>query len=397
MPYFPGMSQRTWRLLLLTAGVGLVTAGHYLTGLHLHHAHDIYRRLYYIPIIFAGFWFGLRGGLLCSAIVSVVFLPHVLFQWHETPVTNAEQFLEMLLYVVVGGVTGGLSQKEAQRREELRAANLTVEGAFDKLKEQSLALLAAEEQLRHADRLAALGELSAGMAHEIRNPLGSIKGTAEIFRDSLGADHKLHEFAQILVKEADRLDSILTHFLEFARSKGADTGRTDLGAAVADVVGLTAERVRRAGVEVKRDVAADIPTLAIPPDALRQVLLNLVLNAVQAMPGGGRLTITAQAGPPDRLRRPDSPGAPRVVCLCVADTGDGIPTEARPHVFDPFFTTKAGGTGLGLAICQRIVQGYRGAIEVEPVTPHGARFVVELPLAPPRPADGAGDTTERTS
>ena len=392
------MSQRTWRLLFLTAGVGLVTAGHYLTGLHLHHAHDIYRRLYYIPIIFAGFWFGLRGGLLCSVVVSVVFLPHVLFQWHETPLTNAEQFLEMLLYVVVGGVTGGLSQKEAQRREELRAANLKVEGAFEKLKGQSLALLAAEEQLRHADRLAALGEVSAGMAHEIRNPLGSIKGTAEIFRDSLGADHKLHEFAQILVKEADRLDSILTHFLEFARPKGTDTGRTDLGAAVADVVGLTAERVRRAGVEVERDVPADIPPLAIPPDALRQVLLNLVLNAVQAMPGGGRLTITARGPrPPERLKRPDSPGAPRVVCLGVADTGDGIPPEVRAHVFDPFFTTKAGGTGLGLAICQRIVQGYRGVIEAESVTPHGARFVIELPLAPAEPADAAGDTTVRAS
>jgi signal transduction histidine kinase len=367
------MAQNTRRLVFITAAVALVTAGHYLTGLHLHWAHDIYRRLYYLPIIFAGFWFGLRGGLVTSVLVSLVFLPHVLFQWQETPWTNAEQFLEMVIYVIVGGVTGLLSQKEARRREELSAANL-------QLKEQSVALVKAEELLRRADRLAALGELSASMAHEIRNPLGSIKGTAEIFRDGLGADHKLHEFAQILVKETDRLDAIVSRGLEVARPAPADPGRAELAPVLGDLLRLTATLARRAGVEVVNEVG-DVPAVAIPADALRQVLLNLVLNAIQALARGGRVTIAASAGAPERLRRPDSPGAPRVVRLAVADDGPGIPPAARARIFDAFFTTKPGGTGLGLAICQRIVHGYRGAIEFEPATPHGARFVVELPVA----------------
>ncbi|HEY3356591.1 MAG TPA: sensor histidine kinase, partial [Polyangia bacterium] len=127
------MSQNARRLLFLTIAVALVTAGHYTTGLHWHHAHDIYRRLYYLPIIFGGFWYGLRGGLGTAIVVSIVFLPHVLFQWHETPWTNAEQFLEMLLYVVVGWVTGALSQKEAQRREEVRQGNAKLEEAYRQL------------------------------------------------------------------------------------------------------------------------------------------------------------------------------------------------------------------------------------------------------------------------
>jgi signal transduction histidine kinase len=309
----------------------------------------------------------------------------VLFQWHETPLTNAEQFLEMLLYVVVGSVTGGLSQKEAQRREEARAANAKLEEAYQKLKEQSLALVQSEELLRRADRLAALGELSAGMAHEIRNPLGSIKGTAEIFRDALGVDHKLHEFATILVTETDRLDAILTHYLEFARPKEPDPGRAALGPVVSDLAGLLGERARRAGVVLATELPADLPAVAMPADALRQVLLNLALNAIQAMPGGGRLSIAARAGAPERLRRPESPGAPAVVHVSVADTGPGIPAEARDRIFDPFFTTKRGGTGLGLAISQRIVQGYRGTIDLKAPAQTGTELLLELPVAASAP------------
>jgi two-component system, NtrC family, sensor histidine kinase HydH len=375
------MSQNARRLLFLGAAVALVTAGHYLTSLHLHHAHDIYRRLYYLPIIFAGFWYGLRGGLITSVLVSLVFLPHVIFQWHETPLSNAEQYLEMVLYVVVGAVTGALSQKEARRREQLAAANLKIEEAFGQLKEQSRALLKAEELLRRADRLAALGELSASMAHEIRNPLGSIKGTAEIFRDGLAPDHKLHEFAQILVKETDRLDAILGRYLGLARPKADDPGRARLGVVLAELLRLTAAPARRAGVDVVNEVTDAVPPVAIPADALRQVLLNLVLNSIQAMSSGGRITIAATAGAPVRVKRPDTPGAPRVVQVSVTDTGPGIPPEARDRIFDPFYTTKPGGTGLGLAICQRIVQGYRGVIDFEPATPTGARFIVELPVA----------------
>jgi signal transduction histidine kinase len=369
------------RILFLIASVALVTAGHYMTGLHLHHVHDVFRRLYYLPIIFGGFWFGLRGGLITATVVSLVFLPHVMFQWQETPFANPEQYLEIMLYLVVGGVTGALSQMEMQRRVELRRANQKLEDAYHQLQEQSMSLVKAEEQLRLADRLATLGELSASMAHEIRNPLGGIKGAAEIFRDSLGAEHRLHEFAQILVKETDRLNEILTRFLDLARPKQADLGRADAQAVVDELLRLAGVQARRSHVEIAAQIEAGLAPMHIAPSALGQILLNLVLNAIQAMPGGGKITIAAHAGPAEKLRRADAPAFP-VAHISVMDTGPGVPPEARQRVFDPFYTTKKGGTGLGLAICQRIVRAFRGSIDLDPEAPAGACFVIELPFVP---------------
>jgi two-component system sensor histidine kinase HydH len=368
------------RVAFLLVAVALISLGHYTTSLQAQAVHDLYRRLYYLPIIFAAFWYGLRGGLVTAAAVSAAFAPHVVFQWREMPTHRAEQYLEMVLYLVVGGVTGVLSQRETRHRRDLRRASAKIEEAYARLREQSLALFQAEEQLRQADRLACLGELSAGMAHEIRNPLGSIKGTAEIFRDSLGPAHRLHEFAQILITEVDRLNGILTRFLDFARPRNPEGVGAELAPAVRHVVQLTSERARRSGVDVAVELPEDLPPLALAPDALRQVLLNLVLNSVQAMSGGGRLTVAARFGDAVRLAGPDATVS-TAVHVTVSDDGPGIPPEARDRIFDPFFTTRPGGTGLGLALCQRIVLGHRGAIAYEPLAPTGARFHVEVPPA----------------
>jgi two-component system, NtrC family, sensor histidine kinase HydH len=368
------------RSAFLLIAIALISVGHYTTDLQAQAAHDLYRRLYYLPIIVAAFWYGLRGGLVTAAVVSAAFAPHVVFQWREMPTNRADQYLEMVLYLVVGAVTGALSQRETRHRLALRSATTKIEEAYARLREQSLALFQAEEQLRHADRLACLGELSAGMAHEIRNPLGSIKGTAEIFRDSLGPADRLHEFAQILVTEVDRLNGILTRFLDFARPRDHEGVGAELAPAVRHVVQLTSARARRSGVAVAVEVPDDLPPLAIAPDALRQVLLNLVLNAVQAMSGGGRLTVTARLGEAVRLANTE-PAVAQAVHVSVSDDGPGIPVEARHRIFDPFFTTRPGGTGLGLALCQRIVLGHRGAIAFEPLAPTGARFHLEVPPA----------------
>jgi two-component system, NtrC family, sensor histidine kinase HydH len=368
--------RETAKAIVITLAVLAITAGHYVTSLHLRYAHDIYLRLYYLPIIFAGFSFGLRGGVLTAAAVSALLTPHVLFQWHDTPLTNADQYLEMLVYVAVGGVTGALSQKEAQRREELRIANSKIEDGYAQLRQQSRALVEADEQLRRAERLAVIGELSAGMAHEIRNPLGSIKGAAEIFRDTLGPNHPLEEFARILVVEADRLDAYLTEFLGFARPTHPVHGGCDVRAAVEHVAQLTRERSRRMDVRLATEVPPEVPPAAIPPDALRQVLLNLVLNATQALSGAGRVTVRAAAVPHGSG---DGSSGRRTVRITVEDDGPGIAPDVRDRIFEPFFTTKAGGTGLGLAICQRLVVGYRGAICADDVSPHGTRFTVDLP------------------
>ena len=236
------------RIALLAVSIVGISLLHYLTPLHLPVLHDIFQRLYYIPIIFAAFWFGLRGGLSASIIVSVLYAPHILFQWGIGPSLEMEKFLEIVLYNVVGGITGFLSQREEERQEELRQTASGLEESYRKLQSQADLIIGIEEQLRKAERLSVLGELSAVLAHEIRNPLGSIRGTAEILKDDIRPGGKKYEFLEILLKETDRLNRVVEDFLNLARPLQVERGTCDLMAGLGDVVALvSAEAASRGG------------------------------------------------------------------------------------------------------------------------------------------------------
>ena len=169
----------TNRIGLLALFVTGISVLHYSTPLSIPMLHDIYQRLYYIPIIMAALWFGLRGGVGCALIVSIVYAPHVLFQWGDHMTMELEKYLEILLYNVVGGITGLLSQRERVQAYQLQQTALGLERSYEKLSSQSERITEMEGQLRKAEKLSTIGELAAVMAHEIRNPLGSIQGTAE--------------------------------------------------------------------------------------------------------------------------------------------------------------------------------------------------------------------------
>ena len=354
------------RLTIIAGLLLLVTALHYLTTTQEVKAHDIYRRLYYVPIVLGGVWFALRGGIVTSILASLLYMPHVLFHWQHHPTIALEQYLEIVLYNVIGCLTGFLAQRERQQKLRYQKAAETLEGSYHKLREQADQIIEIEEQLRRADRLSALGELSAGMAHEIRNPLGSIKGTAEILRDGVDADDPKLEFAEILIREVDRLNGVLEDFLRFARPTPVEHGRFLLGKVVGDVEDLTRRQATRNHVEVKVALADDIE---IPGqgEQIKQVLLNLVLNALQAMPDGGILEITSE-------------NLQHEVHIKVTDNGPGIAPENRERIFNPFVTTRDSGTGLGLAITQRIVHGHDGHIVLDSTPGQGATFTVCLPL-----------------
>jgi two-component system, NtrC family, sensor histidine kinase HydH len=360
---------RSALLALAVIGISLL---HYLTPLHRPMLHDIFQRLYYIPIIFAAFWFGVRGGLCTSIIVSIMYAPHVLFQWGVHPTLELEKFLEILLYNVVGGITGFLSQQERERREELERTASGLAESYRKLQSQTDLIIGIEEQLRRAERLSALGELSAVLAHEIRNPLGSIRGTAEILRDDFRPGDRKYEFLEILVKETDRLNRVVEDFLGLARPVQVERESCDLMAELREVVALAA------GEAAARAVRLELVPTALPPvrgdrEKLRQVFLNLVLNGVQACRRGGSMTITP-------IHHPPGEGGAGMVELTFADTGEGIDPQVLPRIFEPFFTTKAEGTGLGLAIAQKIVESHGGSIEVESEAGRGTTFRVQLPV-----------------
>jgi signal transduction histidine kinase len=354
------------RLSIVATLLLLVTALHYLTTTQMVNAHDIYRRLYYVPIVLGGVWFALRGGILTAILASLFYMPHVLFHWQHNPTIAVEQYLEIVLYNVIGCLTGFLAQRERLQKFRYQKAAETLEDSYLKLREQADQIIEIEDQLRRADRLSALGELSAGMAHEIRNPLGSIKGTAEILRDGVAADDPKLEFAEILIREVDRLNQVLEDFLHFAKPSPVEHGHFSLGEVVSDVLDLTRQQSLRSQivVEVELDKDIEIPGRG---EQIKQALLNLVLNAIQAMPSGGLLKVS-------------STNFEHKIHIQVSDNGPGIALENRERIFNPFVTTRDSGTGLGLAITQRIVQGHGGHIVLYSTPGQGTNFTICLPL-----------------
>ncbi len=364
-----------WQLWLVVLLVVLVTASHYLTStLHAPY-HDIYRRLYYLPIVLAGIWYGLRGGLLTAASVSLLYLPHVLWQLVPFHGNLLEQVLEMLIYHVVGGVTGLLSQRERKQQQLYRQTAERLERSYAQLRSQADELIAAELELRRKERLSTLGQMSAELAHEIRNPLGSIRMAAEVVTEGLTEDDHRYEFGRILQKEAQRLNSVLEDFLGLARSPAEEAEDVSMATMFAELKLQLASAAAPARVEINIEETDEI--VSVPPVPLRQALLNLAHNAIQAMSGGGVLTLAA--------RRENEQ-----IRLQVQDTGEGIREEDLGKIFNPFFTTREDGTGLGLAITQRQIEGLGGRLVVDSQVGVGTCFTIVLP----RSADMHGDISE---
>lgn len=243
------------------------------------------------------------------------------------------------------------------------------------------------ERLKERDRLAALGEMAAGLAHEIRNPLSSIKGAAQ-FLDPEQLPTADAEFLTVIVEEVERLNTVVTQFLEYARPMRSSFVAADLNDVLTRTVKLLRGHELPDAIEVKLDLEPDLPVVHCDADQLKQVFINLALNAVQAMPKGGVLSITTRTPRANTWRLTDD--APRRVAdqveLRFADTGEGIPDHMRDRIFIPFYTTKRKGTGLGLAICHRILKNHGGGIEVESRAGQGTTFVLRLPTNFERPS-----------
>ena len=254
------------------------------------------------------------------------------------------------------------------------------------------------QQMKERDRLAALGEMAAGLAHEIRNPLAAIKGATQ-YLDPRRLPVEDREFLEIIVEEVDRLNGVVTAFLDYARPLKTSMSPGDVGDILQRTFKLLAPQIP-AGIEVAIDAAPELPPVNCDAEQLKQVFLNLALNSFQAMPRGGRLHVEA------RLARDDLAGwrEPRFrdarIEVRFRDTGPGIPLEARESIFVPFYTTKEKGTGLGLAISQRIIKAHHGSLTASMPPEGGAEFTVSLPSIPveappsPSPAQAAGSSLD---
>jgi two-component system sensor histidine kinase HydH len=330
-----------------------------------------YYLIYYLPVVTAAMFFGALETLLWTALTSAAYLSFLipaLQVYRLTPEGATELAIRNLFFFLAAVVINrfvGENRRQAQRYRELA----------ETLAETNRQLAQVQEEKRRSERLAALGQLSAGLAHEIRNPLGVIKGSSEMLNKKLQtSDPVTGELAGYISSEVNRLNMIVTRFLDFARPSQLQLRPEQVPPLLDRALKAAHDRWPDAPVEVERDYAADLPPVPLDAEMCEQVFTNLFLNAYEAMGSeGGKLRVAIAAA--------DSHGRSGVE-VAIEDTGPGVPAEMLQQIFNPFFTTKKSGVGLGLSIVSKIVDDHRGGIRVEsPASGEGkgACFRVFLP------------------
>jgi len=257
-------------------------------------------------------------------------------------------------------------QELAAATQELKdwAANLEA-----KVEERTAQIKAMQHQFIQTEKLAAIGKLAAGVAHEINNPLTGVLTNSSLMLEDLPPDDPRHEDLKIIVDETMRCRRIVKGLLDFARQTQPHRQLVDLNQVIEDVISLVGKQASFRDIKAKFDLAADLPKVMVDQDQMRQVVLNIVLNAAEAMPKGGEIRFATRVDPSNRMLQ-----------VTVADNGPGIPEEIKDKLFEPFFTTKKTGTGLGLAIAYGIVERHGGTISIDSKVGEGTGITFRIPL-----------------
>jgi signal transduction histidine kinase len=316
---------------------------------HSHFIHVIHGRLCYIPIIIGAVWFGLRGGFLVGSVISLFSLLYIILMPPGEPHEVIGEYTEIVFYLALGGLAGVLLDREQAVRRK---------------KEE------AEQRLRHSEKLWTVGQMAASIAHEIKNPLGSIRGAAHILQDPSTLPEEKNEFAAIIERESVRLDTVVNDFLAYSRPSPPKITRINMNEMLKAIQKQLSYQANKNGVKIAIQSKTDDAAVKGDADRLHQVLLNVVINAIQAMPNGGRIDI-------DCLVHKNS-GNEKIV-VDISDSGPGIAPEHLKRIFEPFYSTKDQGTGLGLITAREIIFEHKGNIEVESIVGKGTIFHIILP------------------
>jgi len=362
-----GLAQFSERWIGARASIVLTLGLCYLLMLLTGRITSSYYVMLFLPVASAATSFGLLGSGAVAIIACVEYLSFLLFvDWEHEYIPGDEQrelALRFLALLSVSYLTYLLAK--AKRDEALK-----YQRAAEQLAAANESLKQAQAEVRRSERLAALGQLTAGLAHELRNPMGTMKTSAEMLAKSVPEDNAIaREMAGFIQEEVDRTNSLITRFLDFARPQHLKMSKGDMAALLDRVI----ERFERetsgaaAKVTVFKNYSPDIPPLEFDAELMERVIHNLVTNAAQASPAGGVVTV--------KTRRIDGQ-----MEIAVIDRGSGIEAKDRESIFNPFFTTKAEGVGLGLAIVSKIVDEHGGQITVESEVGEGSVFHVFLPI-----------------
>ena len=272
-------------------------------------------------------------------------------------------FAEAARLVADGNLDQEIRVKSKDEIGELSSAFNLMTGRLRQMRE-------LEEELRRKDRLAALGELSAGVAHEIRNPLGIIKNSAQVLQDKFkDKDTKSRELSKFIIEEVDRLNKVVTNFLDFARPQKPNLTGRKIAPIISRALELMQSEILKRKIKVANKHEDNLPPVLADEELLAQVFLNIISNAIQAMPDGGRLMVSSKSG---------AGSYKDLVEISFTDTGCGIPAQDLDKIFNPFFSNKEGGVGLGLSIVHKIVESHGGKISVHSRAGEGTTFTIHL-------------------
>jgi len=326
-----------------------------------------YYWLMLLPVMSAATSLGLIGLIAAVVLACGGYFSLLLFLPPESYVSDWPVFfLREATFPIAGFLTYELLEAN-------RAATRRAQQAADQLAEVNRHLQEAQAEVRRTERLAALGQLSAGLAHEIRNPLSTIKGSAEMLLKNVETNGAVaHELAGFISSEVDRTNALVTRFLDFARPLALRLEKTELAEVIDEAVAEVEKHTPSLNVSIYKNYSPDIAPLLLDRQLIERVLYNLILNAAQASPPHASVTV--------KTRQVTDEAAGDTVEISVIDRGSGIAPKDRESIFNPFFTTKSSGVGLGLAIVSKIVDEHGGQISVESEPGAGSVFRVFLPV-----------------
>jgi two-component system sensor histidine kinase PilS (NtrC family) len=356
----------TRRLLVLgylqvVADIFLVTGIIFLTG----GFSSIFSFLYILVIIYASMVIYRRGGMVTAVLCSIVYglmvdlqyygfirpfnvAPDAMILSYDWGYVLFRMGMTIVACFAVAFLAGYISEQEKRAKQDLWAM---------------------ESQMKRVEKLAAIGEMAAGLAHEIKNPLASMNGAIQVLKDEAAHNGDHARLMEIVLRESDRISSLVNEFLAFARPHPGKKQHILLDQELKEIVKQFQTSHQQQRLDIRTDIQPDLP-VEIDPEHLRQVVWNLLLNAAEAVAQNGRIEVGLYAQ------------GSTYACVTITDNGCGMAEEIQQSIFDPFYTRKPKGTGLGLSIVQRIVTTYDGLIDLQSASGQGSTFTVKLPLAP---------------
>jgi two-component system sensor histidine kinase HydH len=332
-------TEREVKVILIAILVAGITVSHYLTESQVHYYHIFYQGLYFLPVMLAGFWFGLRGALATSLSITVLYLPFTILHWNGFSADDFNSVMEMVLYNVVALILGKLRDRER----------------------------VVQKRLIEAERFAAMGKAVSELAHDLKTPLIAIGGMSRLVSKNLEGDKSsCQEKLNMIVEETNRMENMVKEMLDFSRPLELEQSKESIHKVVSQCLLILSELTRKRKVKVQNLCLQDLPLISFDPERIKQVFINLLVNAIEASPEGETVSVRCY-----KKRRN--------LIIDVSDHGCGIPAGKKKDIFYPFFTTKKDGTGLGLPIAKKIVEAHQGYLEVLENPKIGVTFRVIIP------------------